>query len=75
MILTETLTKGETMKNLETLKAQAELLENKALMYFNELGDADAYNRIQNELKSVNARILDLMVEEQENSVKRATIA
>ena len=63
------------MKNLETLKKQAELLENKALMYFNELGDADAYNRVQNELKSINARILDIMTEEQENSVKRATIA
>jgi hypothetical protein len=62
------------MKTLETLKKQAEMLENKALMYFNELGDVEAYNLIQNELKSVNARILDLMVEEQENSVKRATI-
>lgn len=72
--LTETLTKGETMRTLETLKAQAEMLQTKALMYYNEMGDEDAYNRIQNELKSVNARILDLMVQEQENSVKQATI-
>jgi hypothetical protein len=50
------------------------MLENKALMYYNEMGDENAYNLIQNELKSVNARILDLMVQEQENSVKRATI-
>jgi hypothetical protein len=67
--------KGETMKTLETLKAQAEMLQNKALMYYNEMGDEDAYNRIQIELKSVNARILDLMTEEQENSVKQAIIA
>ena len=60
---------------LETLKKQAEMLENKALMYFNELGDVEAYNLIQNELKSVNARILDLMTYEQENSVKSALIA
>ena len=63
------------MKNLETLKALSELLENKALVYFNELGDLEAYNSIQIELKSVNACILELMVQEQENSVKRATIA
>jgi hypothetical protein len=63
------------MKTLETLKTEAEMIENKAIMYFNELGDVDAYNRLQIELKSVNARILDLMTEEQENSVKRATIA
>jgi hypothetical protein len=68
------LTKDETMKTLETLKAQAEMIENKALMYFNELGDLEAYNTLQIELKSINARILDLMTEEQENSVKRATI-
>ena len=75
MNLTETLTKDETMKNLETLKAQAEMIQNKALMYYNEMGDLEAYNRLQIELKSINARILDLMTEEQENSVKRATIA
>jgi hypothetical protein len=63
------------MKTLETLKKQAEMLENKALMYYNELGDENAYNLIQIELKSVNAHILDLMVQEQENSVKQATIA
>ena len=63
------------MKNLETLKAQAEMIQNKALMYYNEMGDLEAYNRLQIELKSINARILDLMTEEQENSVKRATIA
>jgi hypothetical protein len=62
------------MKTLETLKKQAELIESKSLVYFNELGDVDAYNALQIELKSVNARILDLMVQEQENSVKRATI-
>ena len=63
------------MKTLETLKAQAEMIENKALMYFNELGDLEAYNRLQNELKSINERILDLMVQEQENSVNSAIIA
>ncbi len=63
------------MKSLETLKALSELLENKALVYFNELGDLEAYNTLQIELKSINERILDLMTQEQENSVKRATIA
>lgn len=63
------------MKNLETLKALSELLENKALMYFNEMGDEDAYNRIQIELKSVNACILELMVQEQEERIKQALIA
>ena len=63
------------MKTLETLKKQAEMIENKSLVYFNELGDLEAYNTLQIELKSINARILDLMTEEQENSVKRATIA
>jgi hypothetical protein len=62
------------MKTLETLKAQAEMLQNKALMYYNEMGDENAYNTLQIEIKSINARILDLMVQEQENSVKRATI-
>lgn len=63
------------MKTLETLKAQAEMIENKALMYFNELGDVEAYNRLQNELKSINERILDLMVAEQESRLNQATIA
>ena len=62
------------MKTLETLKKQAEMIENKALMYFNEMGDVEAYDRLQNELKVINARILDLMTQEQENSVKSATI-
>lgn len=63
------------MKSLETLKALSELLENKALVYFNELGDIEAYNRIQIELKSVNACILELMVQEQEERIKQALIA
>ncbi len=63
------------MKNLETLKKQAEMIENKSLMYFNEMGDLEAYNTLQIELKTINARILDLMVQEQEERVKRATIA
>jgi len=63
------------MKSLETLKALSELLENKALVYFNELGDLEAYNRIQIELKSVNSCILELMVQEQEERIKRALIA
>jgi hypothetical protein len=62
------------MKTLETLKKQAEMIENKALMYFNEMGDVESYDRLQNELKIINARILDLMTQEQENSVKTATI-
>jgi hypothetical protein len=63
------------MKSLETLKKQAEMIENKALMYFNELGDLEAYNTLQIELKSINELILDLMIEEQENNVKQALIA
>jgi hypothetical protein len=62
------------MSNLELLKMQAELLENRALMYFNELGDEVAYNRIKKELDEVNARILDLMVDEQESNRKQAII-
>lgn len=54
------------MKTLETLKAQAEMIHNKSLMYYNEMGDLEAYNRLQNELKSINERILDLMVQEQQ---------
>ena len=51
--------------SLETLKAQAEMIQNKALMYYNEMGDLEAYNRLQDELKTINERILDLMVLEQ----------
>ncbi len=64
----------KSLETLETLKALSELLENKALVYFNELGDLEAYNRIQIELKSVNACILELMVQEQEERIKRALI-
>lgn len=64
------------MKTLETLKAQAEMIENKITIYGDQFGPSDeVVLKLKNELKSINALILDLMVAEQENSVKRATIA
>ena len=62
------------MKELNELKKQAELLENKAWIYFNELGDENAYNRVKNELDKVNSAIIDLMTFEQEKQRKEAIV-
>lgn len=54
------------MKDLETLKKQAEMVELKLFIYTNELGDQEAVKRLENELKTLNDQILKLMVWEQE---------
>lgn len=63
------------MNELETLKKRADELQAKSMIYFNELGDAVAYERLQNELKTINERILDLMTVEQAEWAKKAVIA
>lgn len=68
------ITKGDNMTHLEKLKNEAQILEHKALIYFNELGDLQAYKRVKNELDKVNESILNLMIKEQEDHVKRFTI-
>lgn len=52
------------MKDLETLKSQVTLLEQKALI-FSEI-DRVRYEEIMSEIKSLDAKILDLMVLEAE---------
>jgi hypothetical protein len=71
----ETTNKGERMNELETLKKQIETLEHKALVYFNELGDKEAYEALKTRINELNAKVLDLMVGEQENERKAALIA
>lgn len=54
------------MNDLENLKSQADLIEAKAMCYYNDLGDEEAYKRLKAQLDDINAKILDLMVYEQE---------
>jgi hypothetical protein len=63
------------MLELEFLKRQIETLENKALVYFNELGDKERYEALVKQINELNAKVLDLMTAEQENERKAALIA
>jgi hypothetical protein len=81
MILTETLNKGKSMKlskeklELEYLKAQADNINTKIDIYNDQFGpSSDVVIKLKNEVKKIDMLILDLMVEEQENSVKSAII-
>jgi hypothetical protein len=62
------------MITIERLKAEIEVLEEKAMIYYNELGDKEAYERVMNAIRPLNALILDLMVKEQEKQRKQALI-
>ena len=60
---------------LDYLKAQADAIDNKITIYGDQFGPSDeVVLKLKNELNKVNALILELMVQEQENRVKRATI-
>ena len=61
---------------LEYLKAKADELDNKITIYGDQFGPLDdVVLRLKNELNKVNALILDLMVQEQENRINSAIIA
>lgn len=60
---------------LEYLKAQSEFIDRKIDIYNDQFGpSSDITLRLKDELKKINAMILELMVREQEESVKKATI-
>lgn len=63
------------MKEIETLKKEIETLESKALVYYNELGDKEAYETLVKRIKKLNAKVLDLMVLQQQNERLEAFIA
>ena len=59
---------------LEYLKAQAEWIERKIDIYNDQFGPNDDHViKLRNEVKKLDLIILDLMVKEQETSVKQAT--
>lgn len=61
---------------LEYLKAKIDNLENKITIYNDQFGPTDEHViKLKNEVKKLDALVLDLMVAVQESSVKRATIA
>lgn len=60
---------------LEYLKAQAKWIEQRIDIYNDQFGPTDEHVlKLKNEVKKLDMLILDLMVKEQEDSVKRATI-
>jgi len=65
----------DNFMELNELKTKVELLETLAFRYYNELGDEIRYNDIMAQVKEMNGKILDLMVECQENSANAAKIA
>jgi hypothetical protein len=75
-------TKGNKMKTsreqieLEYLKAQADFIDQKIDLWNDRLGPSDEHVvKLKNELKSVNERILMLMVMDQEERLNKAVIA
>jgi hypothetical protein len=61
---------------LEYLNTKVAKLEQKINIYNDQFGPSDDHVvKLKNEVKRLNAIILDLMVAVQENSVKRALIA
>jgi hypothetical protein len=61
---------------LEYLNAKVKNLESKIDIYNDQFGPSDDHVvKLKNEVKKLDALILDLMVAVQENSVKRALIA
>jgi hypothetical protein len=71
--------KGDFMKELlelEYLNAKVKNLETKIDIYNDQFGPTDEHVvKLKNEVKKLDALILDLMVAVQENSVKQAVIA
>ena len=65
----------DNFMELNELKTKVELLETLAFRYYNELGDEIRYNDIMAQVKEMNDKILDLMVQCQESSVNAAKIA
>jgi hypothetical protein len=60
---------------LEYLKAKVNNLENKITIYNDQFGPTDEHVvKLKNEVRKLDAIILDLMVAVQENSIKQATI-
>jgi hypothetical protein len=76
--LTEKLKKGCKMKELlelEYLKAKVANLDQKISIYNDQFGPSDDHVvKLKNEVKKLDALILDLMVAVQENSVLKAVI-
>lgn len=61
---------------LEYLKAKVNNLETKIDIYNDQFGPTDRHVlKLKNEVKKLDMLILDLMVKDQESSVKRAIIA
>jgi len=60
---------------LEYLKAKIENLKNKIDIYNDQFGPTDAHViKLKNEVRKLDALILDLMVKVQETNLKNATI-
>jgi hypothetical protein len=60
---------------LEYLKAQADFLDQKIDLWNDRLGPNDEHVvKLKNEVKMINAKILDLMVYEQETRINKAVI-
>lgn len=60
---------------LEYLKAKVDNLENKISIYNDQFGPTDEHViKLKNEVRKLDALILDLMVKVQETSLKNATI-
>jgi hypothetical protein len=64
-----------TKKRLEKLKEIADNIDHKIALYGNQFGPSDDFVlKLKIDLKRVNSAILELMVMEQETSVKQALI-
>lgn len=81
MVLREQ-TKGNKMKTttqqieLEYLKAKADFLDQKIDLWNDRLGPNDDHVvKLKNEVRMINAKILDLMVYEQAERLNKAVIA
>jgi hypothetical protein len=60
---------------LEQLKKQADFIELKLQIYGDQFGpSSDISEKLKNELRAIDAMILDLMVDEQEQRLKQAVI-
>ena len=64
------------MKTLEQLKNEYDLLETKIMIYNDQFGPNDDHVlKLKNMLKNVDAMILELMVNDQEQRLNKAVIA
>ena len=61
---------------LEQLKKQAEMIDLKLHIYGDQFGpSSDVSEKLKNELRAIDAMILDLMVQDQTERLNKATIA